>query len=139
LSWPTYNDGTPILLGDWIRVYVPQIGVWHHGIIQLLYWTQNGIAVQIVHNDKNHGVSLIDWHAFADSNTILLHKRPCQEHAQAVVNRANANIGKPYHLFAQNCQHFAAFAFTGQAKSESMQALGIIAAFVLVIGIAGAD
>jgi hypothetical protein len=133
MHWPTYADGTPILAGDWVRVYVPRLGVWHHGIIQLLYWAQNGIAVQIVHNDKTRGVSFIDWHAFSGGNAILLHKRPCQAHARAVVARATANVGKPYHLFAQNCEHFASFAFTGQAKSESMQVLGTIAA-VMVIG-----
>lgn len=139
MFWPTYANGTPILAGDWVRVYVPRLGVWHHGIIQLLYWTHSGIAVQIVHNDKSNGVSSVDWHDFADGNMILLHKRPCEQHAPVVVARANANIGKPYHLFAQNCEHFAAFAFTGEAKSESMRALGTIAAALLVIGFLGAD
>lgn len=139
MFWPTYANGTPILVGDWIRVYVPRFGVWHHGIVQALYWTQNGTAVQIVHNDKGNGVSIIDWHAFADGNTIFLHKRPCQHYAKAVVDRANANIGKSYHLCAQNCEHFAAFAFTGQAQSESVQALGFIGVFVLVVGLLTAD
>jgi hypothetical protein len=139
MFWPTYSDGTLILAGDWIRVYVPRFGVWHHGIVQLLHWTQNGIAVQIVHNDKSSGVSPIDWHAFADGNIILLHKRLWPQQAQEVVNRATANIGKRYNLFAQNCEHFASFAFTGNAKSESISALGAIAAFALLLGIISAD
>ena len=137
MNWPTYSDGTPILAGDWVRVYVPRLGVWHHGIVRWLYYVQNGIAVQIVHNDKNRGVSVIDWYEFADGNDIFLHARPSQGHAQAVVTRANANIGKPYYFFAQNCEHFASFAFTGEAKSESMRALGSMAVIILIIGFLG--
>jgi hypothetical protein len=29
------------------------------------------------------------------------------------IARAEATIGKPYTLFAQNCERFASFAFTG--------------------------
>jgi hypothetical protein len=137
MIWPTYFNGTWILVGDWVRVYVPQLGMWHHGIVRSLYHTQNGIAVEIVHNDKNRGVSVIDWHDFANGNEIFLHKRPNQEFARAVVARADANIGKAYHLFAQNCEHFASFAFTGEAKSDSVQVLGAIAVFVLIIGFLG--
>ena len=139
MNWPQYATGVQILLGDWVRVYVPRLGVWHHGIVRGLYYVPYGIAVQIVHNDKHRGVSVIDWHDFADGNVILLHQRPGQEHAQAVVTRAVANIGKPYHFFAQNCEHFASFAFTGEAKSESMRALGTIAAVVVILGLFGAD
>ena|SRR5258706_3796264 len=139
MNWPTYFNGIPILLGDWVRVYVPRLGVWHHGIITALFRVRNGMAVQIVHNDKSNGVSLIDWYDFADGNDIFLHKRPKQEHAQAVVARACANVGRSYHLFAQNCEHFASFAFTGEARSESIRAVVAIAAVVLIIGLFGAD
>jgi hypothetical protein len=139
MNWPTYSNGTPILIGDWVRVYVPWLGVWHHGIVRRLYSVRNGIAIEIVHNDKNRGVTVIDWYDFANGNNIFLHKRPSQELAQAVVARASANIGKHYHFFAQNCEHFASFAFTGKANSESMQALGVIAAAVIIIGFLGGD
>ena len=43
--------------------------------------------------------------------------------------------GKPYRLFAQNCEHFASFAFTGNAESKSVQAVGWIAAVAVVVGL----
>jgi triosephosphate isomerase len=52
------------------------------------------------------------------------------------VARAEANIGKPYYLFAQNCEHFASFAFTGQAKSETVKAVGWMALGVLAVALA---
>lgn len=135
MGWPTYADGTLILAGDWVRVFVPRLGLWHHGIIRILYWVHNGIAVQVIHNDKTLGVSVVDWYDFANGNTILLHKRPCRRCAPTVVKRAEANLGKPYHLFAQNCEHFASFAFTGEAKSDSVRAVGTITVVVLFIGL----
>ena len=45
-------------------------------------------------------------------------------HTLTVLSNVGANLGKAYHLFAQNCEHFASLYFTGQAESESVQVVG---------------
>lgn len=53
--------------------------------------------------------------------------------------RAEANIGKPYALFAQNCEHFASFAFTGKAESTTVATLGWMVAGALAVAALTAD
>lgn len=131
---PTYWTGQQIQPGDWVRVYSSRFGVWHHGIIRRLMLVPVGIAVEIVHNTKGGNVAVVDWYEFAAGNLVLLHRRPeSAAHAAAVVARAEANIGKPYYLFAQNCEHFASFAFTGQAESETVKAVGWMLTSLLVV------
>ena len=55
----TYANGIPIALGDWVRVFVPRKGIWHHGIVRRIYWAGNGFAVEIANNMIGRGV--IDW------------------------------------------------------------------------------
>jgi len=134
MQMPTYQTGQPIQPGDWVRVYSSTFGVWHHGIVRRLVFVPCGIAVEIIHNTKGGGVAVVDWHTFADGNQMFLHRRPeYQGHAAAVVTRAEANVGKPYYLFAQNCEHFASFAFTGQAESETVKTVGLMVAGILVV------
>ena len=110
-----------------------------HGIVRRLFFVPGGIAVEIIHNTKGGNVTVVDWHDFAAGNPVLLHRRPeSAEHAAAVVARAEANIGKPYYLFAQNCEHFASFAFTGEAESKTVQGLGWIAG-VLAVAVLSSD
>jgi hypothetical protein len=133
MQMPTYQTGHAIQPGDWVRVFSSQYGVWHHGIVRRLALVPDGVAVEIIHNTKGGGVAVVDWHEFADGNPILLHRRPeSAMHAADIVARAEANIGKPYFLFAQNCEHFASFAFTGRAESETVNALGWVAGIVAV-------
>jgi hypothetical protein len=108
-------------------------GVWHHGIVRRVYWAgYGGFAVEIIHNVKDGGVILSDWSDFQGNGIVHLHRRPSStEQAQLVVTRAEAQLGKPYYFFAQNCEHLASFAFYGEAKSESLQAVGTMA----VIGV----
>jgi triosephosphate isomerase len=56
-----------------------------------------------------------------------------------VVARAEANIGKPYYLFAQNCEHFASFAFTGKADSETVKTVGLMVAGILAVAALTSD
>jgi hypothetical protein len=140
MSTPTYLTGHPIQPGDWVRVYSSTFGVWHHGIVRRLFLVPGGVAVEIIHNTKGGGVAVADWYDFAAGNPILLHRRPeSSTHAAYVVARAEANIDKPYYLFAQNCEHFASFAFTGQAKSETVNALGWMAAGVVAVAVLTSD
>ena len=141
MHMPTYQTGQPIQPGDWLRVYSSTFGVWHHGIVRRLVFVPGGVAVEIIHNTKGGGVAVVDWYEFADRNQILLLRRPeSPTHAAHVVARAEANVGKPYFLFAQNCEHFASFAFTGRAESECLKALGWMAVgTAVVVGIATSD
>jgi hypothetical protein len=134
-SMPTYFTGEEIALGDWVQVYVPRLGVWHHGIVRRLYPACDGFAVEIAHNMKATGVTASDWHEFADGNQIFLRRKASSEHVHESLARVDANIGKPYHLFSQNCEHFASYAFTGQAESKSAQVVGWGAAIVAGIAI----
>jgi len=140
MQMPTYTTGQQIHPGDWVRGYSSTFGVWHHGIVHRLELVPSGVAVKIVHNTKGGGVSFADWYDFAAGNPILLHRSPeSSAHATAVVARAEANIGKSYALFAQNCEHFASFAFTGRAESETVNALGWVAAGVVAVAVLSSD
>ena len=135
---PTYDTGEPIMVGDWVKVYVPKLVVWHHGIVRRIYRVYDGFAVEIAHNMKATGVTLSDWHIFRDGGSILLDRRPASEaHTCEIIARVDANTGKPYALFAQNCEHFASFAFNGKAESKSVQVVGAVALGILAIWLFG--
>jgi hypothetical protein len=121
---PTYFTGQEIGLGDWVKVYVPRLGLWHHGIVCGIHPDCDGFVVQITHNMKASGVTKSDWYDFADGNHVWLHRKASIQQVRAILARVEANIDTPYHVFAQNCEHFASYAFTGQAESKSVQVLG---------------
>jgi hypothetical protein len=132
---PAYINGEEIALGDWVKVFVPKHGVWHHGIVRSIYPIAEGLGVNIAHNLKATGVTVSDWYEFADGNVVMPERHAhSPQHVREVVARVDASIGKPYNLFAQNCEHFASFAFTGKAESKSVQVVGGIA----VVGILAA-
>ena len=114
--------------------------MWHHGIVRSLVLVPGGIAVEVIHNTKGGGVAVADWYDFAGGNLILLHRSAeSSAHAATVVARAEANIGQPYFVFAQNCEHFASFAFTGTAESESVKAVRLIAAGLVTVAVLASD
>lgn len=121
-------------MGDWVRVYVPRLGVAHHGVVRGVYAVWNGYAVQIVHNLKGSGVTPSDWYQFADGGQVFLHARASSYlHLQQILARVDASIGKPYNLFSQNCEHFASFACNGKAESKSVQTAGVLTAVVVFV------
>jgi hypothetical protein len=141
MPMPTYQTGVPILAGDWVRV-ISRRGVWHHGIVRrlVLQW-DGGIAVQIANNVKVTGISLSDWHIFADGHEILLHRRAQAAQVPEILRRVDESMGKAYSLLTQNCEHFASYAFTGKSESKAIQGAGVLAAaaFLLIIGFGGSD
>ena len=136
---PTYANGTPIGIGDWARVFVPHLGVWHHGIVRRIYWFGTGMAVEIAHNQKGFGVIASDWYDFADGQTIFLHRRPAPGQVQMILARLESNMGGSYDLFAKNCEHFASYVFTGRAVSNQVAAVGFIAAVAIILGLWGLE
>jgi hypothetical protein len=134
---PTYATGVPISLADWVRVFVPRLGVWHHGIVRRIYWNGNGFAVEIANNKKGIGVIASDWHEFAEGQIVLLQRQADPAMINAILSRVDRSLGKPYHLFAQNCEHFASFAFSGKSESQTVKVAALVAAVVVIIGLLG--
>lgn len=129
---PTYSTGVTILMGDWVRVMSPR-GVWHHGIVRrLIPLLTGGVAVQIAHNMKLTGVIVSDWYEFSDNREVFLHRRGLAAQVPDILSRVDASMGKTYNLIAQNCEHFASYAFTGNARSEAVQGAGVLAAVVVL-------
>lgn len=137
---PTYANGIPIALGDWVRVFVPRKGIWHHGIVRRIYWAGNGFAVEIANNMIGRGVIASDWYDFADGQVVELHRQATSSiHIQEILARVESNLGKPYNLFAQNCEHFASLAFNGKAESKSVAVAGFVVLAAIIIGLFGAE
>jgi hypothetical protein len=135
-----YCTGEQIQAGDWVRVMSSRYGVWHHGIVRRLLVVSGGIAVEIIHNTKGGGVTVADWYEFAENNPVLLQRRhESPARAAAVVARAEVNLNKPYCLFSQNCEHFASFAFTGEAESRTLQGFGWMAVGVVTVAFLASD
>jgi hypothetical protein len=133
-----YSNGEPIVPGDWLRVFVPRLGVSHHGIVrQVSYLTAGLFIVEVAHNVKLTGVTITDLIQFADGQPVFLHRRPLPFQVPEILERVDANMGRPYHLFAQNCEHFASFAFTGEAESTSVKTAGALTAAAIIIGFLG--
>ena len=127
-----YATGVPIMAGDWVRVMSSR-GVWHHGIVRrLIALWDGGIAVEIANNVKLSGVALSDWYAFADGREIILHRRAPAAQVPEILRRVDASMGKTYNLLAQNCEHFASYAFTGIAQSKAVQGAGVVVAIVVL-------
>src|SRR4051812_39996123 len=120
-----YSNGEPICEGDWVRVFVPQRGVWHHGIVRGVPHVTGGyFALEIAHNRKLTGIVTTDVNLFTDGQPMFLHRRPIPAQVPEILARVDGAIGQPYHLFAQNCEHFASFAFTGKAESPTVKTVG---------------
>ena|ERR1700722_2123591 len=134
LTQPVYANGVPLLPGDWVKVFVPRLGVWHHGIVRKIPYLTAGLFVaDIAHNMKLTGITITDLTRFAEGQPVLLHRRPISAQVPQILARVDNSIGKPYHLFAQNCEHFASFAFDGKAESKSIQIVGLLAAGAVVL------
>lgn len=126
--------GQRIKEGDWIKARSQRFGVWHHGIVQRVYPVSaaGGWAVDIAHNMKESGVALTGLDSFAGGSDVLLERRALSlAHVSEIRARVAGSLGKPYNLFAANCEHFASFAFFGKPESKSVNALGGFALLAL--------
>ena len=117
---PTDANGELLCIGYRIRVRSTRYGVDHHGIV---YWIQrfgDQWCVQIVHNTT--GVKETTLGEFAQGQLIYIVDRPkSPQHTQFILTTAHDNIGKPYFLFSQNCEHFCSFCYRWEKKSESVE------------------
>jgi hypothetical protein len=134
---PTYPNGVPMMIGDWVRV-LSRSGVWHHGIVFRMMFAMGVVSVEIANNVKAGGITVSDWNQFSEGRLVFLVQRGSSpSHVQQIMARVESSLGKPYHLFAQNCEHFASFAFTGKAESKSVQFLAFVVGGAVVVKLLG--
>jgi Lecithin retinol acyltransferase len=135
---PTYSNGVPMKIGDWVKVWSPS-GVWHHGIVFRMTFASWGMGyVEIINNVKAGGITVSDWNQFSGGRLVFLVKQASSPaHVEQILARAESSLGKPYNLFGQNCEHFASFAFNGKPQSDSIRLLGAVAAGVVIVKLLG--
>jgi hypothetical protein len=130
MAMPTYADGRLILPGDWVKVLTPSWGgIWHQGIVRRVIPSLYGtFYIEIIHNVKNGGVVVSPLEDFSNGGTVFFVRRPSSaQHVSLVLATADANRGKPYSAFSQNCEHFCWFCYTWEPKSETVQAFAVAA------------
>jgi len=137
------NQPCPFLKGDELRVFYPDIQLWHNGIVCEIIPGPFGFpSASMIHNSKRGGgVCIVSLEEFSGGNPVFLNRRPSSpEYAEAVVSRAQSQLGQPYSALLQNCEHFTTWAFTGVPQSEQLRAIGWIAAIgAVAVGIMASD
>lgn len=120
----------PFVKGDELRVYYPDIGLWHNGIVAEVVPSPYGwSSAHVIHNSKRGGgVCVVSLEEFASGNTVQLNNRPLPEYAELVVSRAQRFLGQPYNAFSLNCEHFTTWVLTGVPHSEQLQSIVWVAA-----------
>lgn len=126
-------------VGDWVKVFLPRLGVWHEGIaVQVALCFGNQFQAVIAHNMKGKGVIQSSWLDFSENQPVQLYRRAAShQHVQQILQRAYSSLNAPYFLLTQNCQHFASFAFTGNAESPAVRAVGGAGAVALLFALFG--
>jgi hypothetical protein len=125
-------------VGDWVKVFLPRLGVEHEGIVVNVARMYGGFQAAVAHNMKGKGVVQTYWLDFFEGQPVRLHKRAeSQMHVHQILQRVYANLGKPYLLLGQNCQHFASLAFTGKAESPATRAVGGLAVVAIIAALFG--
>jgi hypothetical protein len=77
---------------------------------------------------------------FSEGGAVVLCQRASSPaHVQQIMARVESSMGKHYNLFAQNCEHFASFAFNGKAKSKSVQIVGLFATGAVILTTPGSE
>jgi len=120
--------------GDWVpgavlRVYSRRRSVWHFGIAD--EWGQSGPMV--MHASKDHGQFVLTTCAeFSEGQEPQYVQLPDSlEVRQAILQRAESLLGRPYHLLNANCEDYVNWIVTGVARSPQRET----AAFIAVLGL----
>ncbi len=125
-------------VGDWVKVFLPRLKVDHEGIVVNVARMYGGFQAAVAHNAKGKGVIQSSWLEFSEGQSVVLHRRATsQMHVHQILQRVYANLGKPYLLLGQNCQHFASFAFTGKAESPATRTVGGLALLAVIAALFG--
>lgn len=94
------------------------LGVYHYGIVDQYIW--GGRGQMVVHNTKGKGVEFTSISEFAAGQRIEIVSVPQYWSADTILKRAKSQLGKPYDLFAANCEHFVNWVVTGVKKSDQL-------------------
>src|SRR5947209_6134049 len=119
----------PPAKGDWLKRFIPGSPFGHDGIVTEVFSVEGGYFTgRVAHSMPDEGVMKTDAFAFSKGGITLLKGRAeSLARVQAIMERVEQSLGHPYYLIEANCQHFASYAFTGKAESESVQAVGFLA------------
>lgn len=126
-------------VGDWLQRFIPGSLFGHDGIVTEVFFVEGGYFTgRVAHSMPGIGVEETDAFAFSKGGITLLKGRAeSPAHVQAIMQRVEQSLGRPYHPIERNCQHFAAYAFTGKAESQSVQAAGALATGLAVLALFG--
>jgi len=127
----------PFQIGDELRVFYPDLGLDHFGIVYQVLSGWNGWLVRVIHNSKHGGgVCIVTLDEFSCGNEIFINRRAISEaHRQAIIARAVGALGHPYGVL-ENCEHFTTWCYTGIAESRQLQNAVLAAGVTLGLGLA---
>lgn len=102
-----------------MHVVAHRIGYQHHGI-----YIGDG---QVVAYLLDTGVTVCSWSTFADGDKVTVYEHDDALYsADEIVDRALDRVGEDdYNLVFNNCEHFANWCITGQAKSYQVREVAI--------------
>ncbi|MCI0342890.1 MAG: lecithin retinol acyltransferase family protein [Planctomycetales bacterium] len=90
----------------------------------------------VVHNTK-HGPRRViweTWERFSGGGPVRIVRAAPPQERPAIMARALTQVGQPYRLFRNNCEHTAWYAQTGVRQSPQLQRAGqAVAAFALAV------
>ena len=110
-----------------MHVVAHRIGYQHHGI-----YIGDG---QVVAYLLDTGVTVCSWSTFADGDKVTVYEHDDALYAaEEIVQRALDRVGEDdYNLVFNNCEHFANWCITGQAKSYQVREVAIEAAALAAV------
>ena len=119
-DWLDSSDGASVdELTPGMHVVAHRIGYQHHGI-----YIGDG---QVIAYLRDTGVTVCSWSTFADGDKVTVYEHDDALYsADKIVQRALDRVGEDdYNLVFNNCEHFANWCITGQAKSYQVREVAI--------------
>ena len=100
-------------------VKVPRVPYWHFGV--------SLGSKGVIDHAKIQGVARRTWEEFAKGRRVVSAEISGPFVGEEVVARAYSQIGKPYDLLEDNCEHFARWCVGTEAKSVQIQKYTLVA------------
>jgi hypothetical protein len=129
IVFPGYSPMMVYLISRRTKVKVP---VRHYGILISMY----GRAL-VFHFSDDSKVRPDTLEDFLDGYELLIHERRSKQPYEPVLEAMKFGYWAPlYSLGANNCEHFARWAFAGKAESHQVQAIGLLLSVGLLLKLA---